>query len=448
MAYHPAFRGGVQVATGDVNADGVLDIITAPGAGGGPHIRVFDGATGEPLPGVIGNFMAYSPLFTGGVYVAAGDINGDGHADIVTTPGEGGGPHVRIFSGRDGSVLGEYFVYNPGFLGGVRAAVGDVNGDGTPDVITGAGPGGGPHVRVMSGATASQIEGPLGSFFVYNPGFLGGIYVAAGDLDGDGRADVITGAGAGGGPHVRALSGADGAELASFFAYNLGFTGGIRVAAGDFDDDGLADIITGAGVGGGPHVRAIRGTDRAELASFFAYEPTFTGGVHVAGSPAGVGGSALHAFGGSTIAGLGTSTLSQAQLDAVVAAAIGRLEGLGLGASAADRLRKLRFRVDDLAGDLLGLSYRDLALIDADGAGHGWFVDPTPNESEEFVHNGVGTGAAADAVDLVSAVSRSLGHALGLPEDLGVMADDLAEGIRRTLGEADIDTVFSDGLWE
>ena len=95
--------------------------------------------------------MAYNAAFTGGVFVAAGDINGDGQADIVTGPGAGGGPHVRIFSGAAARVLGEYFAYSAAFSGGVNVAAGDVNGDGTADVITGAGAGGGPHVRVFSG---------------------------------------------------------------------------------------------------------------------------------------------------------------------------------------------------------------------------------------------------------------------------------------------------------
>ena len=107
--YDPAFRGGIRVAMGDVTGDGVRDIITAAGPGGGPHVQVFDGVT----LGVVASFMAYDPAFAGGVFVAAGDVNGDGHADILTGPGLGGGPHVRVFSGATLAVLTEFMAYDP-----------------------------------------------------------------------------------------------------------------------------------------------------------------------------------------------------------------------------------------------------------------------------------------------------------------------------------------------
>jgi hypothetical protein len=116
--------------------------------------------------------------------------------------------------------------YDPAFLGGVRVAAGDVNGDGRADIVTGAGPGGGPHVKVFSGANLSLLH----SFFAYTPAFTGGVFVAAGDVNGDGRADIVTGAGPGGGPHVEIFSGADLALLQSFFAYAPAFTGGVFVA--------------------------------------------------------------------------------------------------------------------------------------------------------------------------------------------------------------------------
>ena len=229
----------------------------------------------------VASFFAYDPVFAGGVYVAAGDVNGDGVAEIITGAGPGGGPHVRAFSLAGGDVDGgcELLRLRPAFTGGVSVAAGDVTGDGVAEIITGAGPGGGPHVRVFS--LAGGVVTEVASFFAYDLAFTGGVSVAAGDVTGDGVAEIVTGAGPGGGPHVRVFSLAGGVvtEVASFYAYDLAFTGGVSVAAGDVTGDGVAEIITGAGPGGGPHVRAfsLAGGGVTEVAGFFAYDPGVPG---------------------------------------------------------------------------------------------------------------------------------------------------------------------------
>jgi hypothetical protein len=119
------------------------------------------------------------------------------------------------------------FAYDPGFTGGVTVACADVSGDGHPDIVTGTGPGGAPHVRVFSGPTGVQLPGAIGSFFAYDAGFTGGVTVAAGDVNGNVYADVIVGTGPGGAPDVRTFSGASGALLDRFFAFDDGVVGGV-----------------------------------------------------------------------------------------------------------------------------------------------------------------------------------------------------------------------------
>src|SRR5262249_58503165 len=104
-----SFQGGTSVATGDFNGDRIPDVVVAAGAGGGPRVSVLDGKTGTPLSGLLGSFFAYAPTFAGGVSVAVGDVNGDGTPDIITGAGPGGGPHVKVFSGKDGSELFSFF---------------------------------------------------------------------------------------------------------------------------------------------------------------------------------------------------------------------------------------------------------------------------------------------------------------------------------------------------
>jgi hypothetical protein len=277
FAFDTTFRGGVSVASGDFNGDGVDDIVTGAGRTGGPHVKLFDGATGA----VLFSFFAYDAAFRGGVNVGVGDANTDGQLDIITGAGPGGGPHVKIFDGASLALLRSFFPYDASFTGGVFVAGGEQDSSGNGIVVTGAGPGGGPHVKVFDSSGALRA-----SFFAYDASFRGGVHVAVGEISGDGVNDVITGPGQGGGPVVRTFDGAGlfggiARPLSNFFAYSLLFSGGVFVAATDLNGDGRADIITGAGPGGGPHVKTFDGVSLAVLSSFFAYDPTFTGGVYV-----------------------------------------------------------------------------------------------------------------------------------------------------------------------
>ena len=201
LAFASGFTGGVRVADADITGDGVVDVVAGTGPGVEPRILVFDGATGGVVRDLILGFSG-----TGGVYVAAGDVDGDGWPDIIAGDG-GGSAVVRVVSGVSGAPLWSLSIADPAFSGGVRVAAGDVDGDGYADIIVGSGPGGGSTVRIFSGATHAELR----TFAPYG-GFVGGVFVAAGDVNGDGYADVITGADAGGGPHVRVFDGSTGVE--------------------------------------------------------------------------------------------------------------------------------------------------------------------------------------------------------------------------------------------
>jgi hypothetical protein len=265
----------------------MTNTLVAVGAGRGdaPRVEVRNAVTGT----VQASFFAFDPAFMGGVSVAMADVNGDGVADLILGAGPGGGPHVKVVDGTklnqlqangeiaDSALLASFFAYDAGFTGGVFVAAGNVTSDNTMDIITGAGPGGGPHVKVFRGTDLAVLQ----SFMAYDPTFTGGVNVAAADFDGDGKPDIITGAGPGGGPHVKVFRGTDLKLLASYFAYNPSFTGGVFVAARDLDGDGHAEILTGAGSGGGSQVEVFRGADLTLLDDVFAFDPLFQGGVFV-----------------------------------------------------------------------------------------------------------------------------------------------------------------------
>ncbi len=242
-AFDPAFRGGVRYATGDVTGDGRDDLVVAAGPGGGPHVKVYDGATGD----VVRQFMAFDPAFRGGVEIAVGDVNRDGIGDIITGAGAGGGPHVRAFDAKTGRVLSEFFAFEPAFRGGVFVAAGDLNRDGIDDVIVGAGSTGGPRVIAWDPATGGQLV----NFFPFEPGFRGGVRVAAADTTGDGVDEIVTAAGPTGGPRVRVFDVSRGVTVLDRFVADATNTGGVRLAAIDQNRDGRAEVVaqtTAAGV--------------------------------------------------------------------------------------------------------------------------------------------------------------------------------------------------------
>src|SRR5262249_29429221 len=175
------------------------------------------------------NFLTFEPTFRGGARVALGDVNGDNVADLAVAAGFLGGPRVTIFSGvgllaasGDPTTLANFFIF-PGTDAvnrtGAFVALGDVDRDGFADVIGGGGPGGAPRVFVLSGKQITTAVAPggnfnnvysnaVGNFFVQgNSSDRGGVRVAVKDSNRDGRADVVTGSGEGSPALVRVYLG-------------------------------------------------------------------------------------------------------------------------------------------------------------------------------------------------------------------------------------------------
>ena len=245
--------GGVRATAADLTGDGVPDLIAASGPGGSALVFGYDGATGVEL------FVLrpFEESFTGGVFVTAGDIDADGIPELVVTPDQGGGPRVRVLDGRTRAVVADFFgIDDPAFRGGCRATIGDLTGDGKAELVVAAGAGGGPRVAVFTGASVRSGAAVrlLGDFFVFEPELRNGVYIAVGDLTGSGRADLIVGGGPGGGPRVQAFSGAGiaaGLGAKSFVRANLfvadsAARDGASVVVADLDGDVRADLVTAA----------------------------------------------------------------------------------------------------------------------------------------------------------------------------------------------------------
>jgi hypothetical protein len=278
------WQGEVRIVRADINADGNLETIATMGEGGLPILRVFDGATGAQTMEI----QVYDQAFNGGIFVAIGDLGNDGILDIVTGAGNSGGPHVKIFNSITGAETSSFMAYDINFRGGVSVAVGDIDGSGFAAIVTGAGPGGGPHVKVFNGTDHSLIK----QFMAYASNFSGGVYVAVGDYLSDGKYEIITGAGAGGGPHIKIWDyetlNLDGQTMAfTDFTKDNGevidaiFTGGVRVALADANGDNVLDILAGAGPNGGPRVEVFVGFRLELLMDFFTGDNNDGRGVFV-----------------------------------------------------------------------------------------------------------------------------------------------------------------------
>lgn len=313
LAFEPSFSGGVSTAVADVNNDGISDLICGAGAGGGPRVIVFNGATNFTT--VLQDFFAFDPSFRGGVDVAGADFNVDGFADIVASAGPGGGPEVRVFDAKTLNVLTQFYAYDTSFSGGVTVATGETDGSGLSSLITGAGPGGGSHVKIwrnalmytigstpiLPGAQTISTFTLTGQFMAYESAYTGGVNVSTGLVGGmsqGGFDRIITGT-INGAPLVSVWQAMDNMDpfpmsatpqsdytmQSSFFAFNSNDTSGVFVGA--VDGSTGSDLLVTQGKGSNVLQRYsfLPGTEAPTFEDEFSPFPIgFLGGISLGGS--------------------------------------------------------------------------------------------------------------------------------------------------------------------
>lgn len=271
--FESSYTGPVNVAYGDIDGDKLDEMVVAASFTGGPRVSVYLGR--DLVRGIISEaytWFAYEDTFRGGVSIAVADVTKDGLADVITGPGFGGAPRVRIFSGanlnvRNFSSFYDQFVFDSNFRGGINVAAADINRDGYAEVIVGAGPGGGPRVLILNGQSAvSNSTFGIFSQFVYEQSFTGGVFVAAGDMNGDGFAEVVTCAGDSGAPRARVFNGVSAASngsqtLVDFFPFDSNLRTGCAPGVFDIDGDGKKDLLVAGPVVNGQlsRIRAYSG---------------------------------------------------------------------------------------------------------------------------------------------------------------------------------------------
>jgi hypothetical protein len=295
--------GDTRVAVGDVNGDGVDDLIAGSGAGGS-DVAIFDGATamaGGSAP--LARFNAYAN-FAGGIHVAAGDLDRDGFAEVMTTPGPGGRGHLKVFQFASGGqfsptprVLTSAYTFTD-YNGEVRVA--SLQFGGQNFVVTASGAGVPGDIRAFR--NAGQI-GQLADGAPVNPallagalvpfgGYAGGLSVAAGDTDGDGNDELFVSKNDGAATvevYAASLpgSGLGGFGLVTAFEAFPGFLGQVRLGAADVDGNGTVEVLTTTGFSGDPRGTPVKAFSRSggtfNLVTAYYANPGYVNGAWLAG---------------------------------------------------------------------------------------------------------------------------------------------------------------------
>jgi hypothetical protein len=268
LAYDASFRGGVVLAAGDVDGDGKEEIVVGPMTNSSPLVRIFT-QTGRLKK----QFLAFDQQYRGGLSLAVCDTNNDGRDEIVVGAGSGKAPQVRLFR-SNGHLIRQFFAFPASDRTGVTVACGDVQGSGRPEILTVPAAESAPTIRVFSSTgTLSR------SFSAYPSTMRLQLQLATGNVQGDGYDEVVVVPNRGGGPQVRVLSG-QGKVKQSFLAYPATFRGGVSLSVADVNINGTAEIIAGAGPGAGPQLRVFTRRGRV-LRQFFTSSADSRSGITV-----------------------------------------------------------------------------------------------------------------------------------------------------------------------
>lgn len=283
-AFDKNFRGGGKVAVGDMHGDGKDEILIGAGKGGGPQVRMFN-EKGE-FTGY--SFFPFSPDFRGGVDVDMADTDGDGKDEMIVSQLSDGQAWIKVYEfDAAKTIRAEFIAYGSNFEGGAHVAGCDIDGDGKAEIITGSGIGSSGHIRAFDGS------GNFTGFdlFPFESSYKGGADVACANVDGGKEEELVVSKSIMDVAQVKVYK-TDSTKriIGDFVAFDAGHKEGANVAAADVDSDGRDEILVGTN-GNGPQVKAFEAYGHFTGYTFMAYGSDFRGGVNVAyGNVDGLGG--------------------------------------------------------------------------------------------------------------------------------------------------------------
>lgn len=238
--YLSKLRTGVNVAVADVDGDGNDDLVTAPAGNYAGLLRAYRYDPKTKKFSRIAEFTAQTSKFKGGINIAAADLDRNGYAEIIAAPavkGRGSRIEVYQYNSTTKRVVSRavFSAYDKKFNGGIEVSAGDVNGDGVLELLTSAAPGG---AQVRAFSFTGRAMKLLGKFNAGSTAFTGGADVTALDVNLDGRDEVITGTFSNGLPGIRVF--ARDPVKGTFtqiksrlpaYLFSTGFLRGIRITA-------------------------------------------------------------------------------------------------------------------------------------------------------------------------------------------------------------------------
>jgi len=264
------------------------------GSASGPLVRLVNAETGQ----VAAEILAFEQAFRGGVRVAMANVDGAAGDEIVAASGPGRVGEIKVFkavTSGDTTTLRELeaFRLNPfgrRYSGGVEVAAGDVDGDRNADIVAAKSYGSRVNVFRATGIGSPPAAMPSQTFRPFDREHLGGATVAVGDFGTfsggrtvdatrpDGRLEIMIGSGGGVRPIVTVYDPSAAVPVAVDqirpFATESGFIGGVSVTTGRYDADAVDDIVVSSGAGGpGTEVYdgRVAAADNARLARFAAF---------------------------------------------------------------------------------------------------------------------------------------------------------------------------------
>lgn len=195
-------------------------------------IKTYSLTTGKKIK----EFYPFGAKFSGGINIAVGDLTGDSKDEIIVAPKSVWQPEVRVFTKR-GKLISKFLAYRNTLKSGIDIAVGDINNDGKKEIITAPGANTDPVIKVFDYKGKKVTPDIL----AFPKNFNRGISVATGDINSDSKDEIIVTTNSGQAPYIEIFD-FQTRKIGQFLIFDKNFRGGVNIAAGDMNNDSYDEI--------------------------------------------------------------------------------------------------------------------------------------------------------------------------------------------------------------